>query len=362
MSHVIEAIGTAVPSFEIEQQDCARQAAQICGATTVQERLLTKLYSRAGVKKRHSVVLDASTNGHPARQSFYTQGTQASGGPSTGERMQAYERHAAPLARQAAQQALDEAAVAPDQITHLVTVSCSGFSAPGIDVRLIADLQLPPETSRTHIGFMGCHGALNGLRVARAFADTSKNAMVLACAVELCTLHHQFGWQSDQLVANSLFADGAAAVVVRQAGERQDDWQIVDQFSTLIPDSSEMMSWQIRDHGFQMTLSPQLPQLLVGESRNCLAPWLARHGLTVDQIGSWAIHPGGPRILDACAQALNLDEADMYDSQQVLADFGNMSSPTLLFILQRLRARQAPRPCVALALGPGIAVEAALIL
>ncbi len=123
-----------------------------------------------------------------------------------------------------------------------------------------------------------------------------------------------------------------------------------------------MMSWQIRDHGFQMTLSPQLPQLLVGEIRNCLVPWLARHGLTVDQIGSWAIHPGGPRILDACAQALNLDEADMYDSQQVLADFGNMSSPTLLFILQRLRARQAPRPCVALALGPGIAVEAALIL
>jgi predicted naringenin-chalcone synthase len=361
MSHAIEGIGTAVPVFEIEQQDCARQAAQICGATTIQERLLSKLYLRAGVKKRHSVVLDASTNGQPAQQSFYTRATQESGGPSTGERMQAYERHAAPLARQAAQQALDEAGVAPDQITHLVTVSCSGFSAPGIDVRLIADLQLPPGTSRTHIGFMGCHGALNGLRVARALAETSKNAMTLMCAVELCTLHHQFGWQSDQLVANSLFADGAAAVVVRKAGDRQDDWRIVDQLSALIPDSSEMMSWQIRDHGFQMTLSPQLPQLLVREIRKCLVPWLARHHLSVDQIGSWAIHPGGPRILDACASALQLDEALMDDSQQVLADFGNMSSPTLLFILQRLKQRQAPRPCVALALGPGIAVEAALI-
>ncbi len=191
MSHVIEAIGTAVPSFEIEQQDCARQAAQICGATTVQERLLTKLYSRAGVKKRHSVVLDASTNGHPARQSFYTQGTQASGGPSTGERMQAYERHAAPLARQAAQQALDQAAVAPDQITHLVTVSCSGFSAPGIDVRLIADLQLPPATSRTHIGFMGCHGALNGLRVARP-SPIHQRMQWCSCAPSnsaLCTIN-----------------------------------------------------------------------------------------------------------------------------------------------------------------------------
>jgi predicted naringenin-chalcone synthase len=361
MSHTIEGIGTAVPLFEIEQHDCARQAAQICGATTVQERLLSKLYLRAGVKKRHSVVLDASTNGHPARQSFYTQGTQASGGPSTGERMQAYERYAAPLVQEAAQQALDEAGIAPGEITHLVTVSCSGFSAPGIDVQLICNLRLPLETSRTHIGFMGCHGALNGLRVARAFADTSSAVTVLVCALELCTLHHQFGWQSDQLVANSLFADGAAAVVVRQAGGPQHDWRIVDQLSALIPDSSDLMSWQIRDHGFQMSLSPLLPQLLVRELRSCLAPWLAHHALTVDQIRSWAIHPGGPRILDACAESLNLDEGIMYDSQQVLADFGNMSSPTLLFILKRLKARQAPRPCVALALGPGIAVEAALI-
>jgi predicted naringenin-chalcone synthase len=361
MSHAIEGIGTAVPLFEIEQQDCARQAAQVCGATTVQERLLSKLYLRAGVKKRHSVVLDASTNGHPAHQSFYTRATQESGGPSTGERMQAYERHAAPLARQAAQRALQDARVAPDEITHLITVSCSGFSAPGIDVALLKDLELSSETSRTHIGFMGCHGALNGLRVARAFAETSKHAMALLCAVELCTLHHQFGWQSDQLVANSLFADGAAAVVLRRADETQGDWRIVDQFSAIIPGSSELMSWQIRDHGFQMTLSPQLPQLLVREIRNCLVPWLAQHQLRLDEIGSWAIHPGGPRILDACAQALHLDEALMYDSQQVLADFGNMSSPTLLFILERLQARQAPRPCVALALGPGIAVEAALI-
>jgi predicted naringenin-chalcone synthase len=361
MNHVIEGIGTAVPLFEIEQQDCARQAAQVCGATTVQERLLSKLYSRAGVKKRHSVVLDASTNGQPARQSFYTQDAQASGGPSTGERMQAYERYAAPLAQQAAQQALDEAGVAPHEVTHLVTVSCSGFSAPGVDVRLICDLQLPAETSRTHVGFMGCHGALNGLRVARAFADTSSNATVLVCAIELCTLHHQFGWQSDQLVANSLFADGAAAVVLRKSSALLDDWRIVDQLSALLPDSLDLMSWQIRDHGFEMSLSPLLPQLLLHELRNHLAPWLARHQLTVDQVGSWAIHPGGPRILDACAEALNLDQAFLYDSQQVLADFGNMSSPTLLFILKRLKARQAPRPCVALALGPGIAVEAALI-
>jgi predicted naringenin-chalcone synthase len=275
--------------------------------------------------------------------------------------MQAYERYAAPLVQQAAQQALDEAGVAPGEITHLVTVSCSGFSAPGIDVRLICDLQLPAATSRTHIGFMGCHGALNGLRVARAFADTSNDAAVMVCAIELCTLHHQFGWQSDQLVANSLFADGAAAVVMRKSRESQVDWRIVDQLSALIPDSSDLMSWQIRNHGFQMTLSPLLPQLLVREIRNCLAPWLARHKLAIDQIASWAIHPGGPRILDACAQSLNVDDALMYDSQQVLADFGNMSSPTLLFILKRLKARQAPRPCVALALGPGIAVEAALI-
>ena len=207
---------------------------------------------------------------------------------------------------------------------------------------------------------MGCHGALNGLRVARAFAATDPDAHVLVSAVELCSLHHQYHWQPDQIVANALFADGSAAAVVRRRGRATGGWHVVDQLD-VIPDSADTMNWRIGDHGFQMSLSPQVPQVICDTLGPWLAAWLAEHGLDVAHVGCWAIHPGGPRILDACAQAMELDAACLADSQDVLGEFGNMSSPTVLFILDRLRRRDAPRPCVMLAFGPGLTIEAALV-
>ena len=184
---------------------------------------------------------------------------------------------------------------------------------------------------------------------------------MLLCAVELCSLHHQYHWQPDQIVANALFADGAAALVVRAETVAQGGWRVVDQRSVVIPDSTELMHWRIGDHGFQMTLSTQVPQVICDKLQPWLAAWLDEHGLDVGSVGSWAIHPGGPRILEACAQAMGLDAARLVDSQEILAEFGNMSSPTVLFILDRLRRRDAPRPCVMLAFGPGLTIEAALL-
>jgi len=369
-------IGTAVPEFHVEQADAAQQASQLCCATEQQERLLTVLYLRAGVEKRHSVLLTASTNGRPAEQSFYSLSSVGSAGPTTAERMQAYDRHAAPLAVDAAARSLIDADVQANEITHVVTVSCSGFAAPGVDLALIRELQLRPETSRTHIGFMGCHGALNGLRVAKAFAESTPGACVLLCAVELCSLHHQFLWQPDQIVASALFADGAAAVIVQAGGKNQanknsgtenridsehDALDIVDLRSAVIPDSNDFIQWQIKDHGFEMALSTQVPGLIDRALRPWLEAWLGEHQLGIDQIGSWAIHPGGPRILDACAAVVCPNSKRLIDSESVLAEYGNMSSPTVLFILDRLRRRDAPRPIVALAFGPGVAIEAALL-
>ena len=223
MNVVIAGCGTAVPEHQIEQNDAAEQASQICCQTQVQQRLLKTLYRRAGVHTRHSVVLESGTNGRPAQQSFYT--SLAPQGPTTAERMAAYEMHAPPLACEAAQNALASAETSPGEITHLVTVSCSGFSAPGVDVSLLADLGLPAGTARTNVGFMGCHGALNGLRVATAFASDPRNC-VLLCAVELCSLHHQYEWDPDQIVANALFGDGAGALVLRgdSGGARSCAW------------------------------------------------------------------------------------------------------------------------------------------
>jgi predicted naringenin-chalcone synthase len=278
--------------------------------------------------------------------------------------MQRYEADAAGLACRAASAALHQAGVPPDAVTHLVSVSCSGFSAPGFDIELITRLPLPPGTSRTHVGFMGCHGAMNALRVAKAFAEADRRACVLVCALELCSLHHQYGWEDPEtIVANALFADGAAAAVCRQADTSPGDapWNLVDQASIVIDQTRDLMSWRIGDHGFAMTLSPRVPDVIRRHLRPWLAAWLRQHGLAVEDIGSWAVHPGGPRILQACAESLPLAPPQLAVSRDVLAAFGNMSSPTVLFILERLQAQQASRPCVMLGFGPGLAIEAALL-
>jgi len=232
-----------------------------------------------------------------------------------------------------------------------------------VDVALIKGLDLPATVERSHIGFMGCHGAVNGLRVARGFAGADGRARVLVCAVELCSLHYHYGWDPKKMVANALFADGAAAVV--GAGDMAappDAWRLAATGSCVFPDSEYAMTWHIGDHGFEMTLSTRVPGLIGRHLRPWLAQWLGQNGLGLGDVHSWAVHPGGPRILSAVEESLGLDRAALDLSREVLAACGNMSSPTLLFILERLRRRQARRPCVALAFGPGLVAEAALFV
>jgi predicted naringenin-chalcone synthase len=272
-----------------------------------------------------------------------------------------YEREAPPLAAQAARIALASAGHAPGEVTHLVTVSCTGFSAPNFDLGLVRELGLAWTVARTHLGFMGCHGALNGLRVAGGYAASDPDACVLVCAVELCSLHYQYGWNSDLAVSNGIFADGAAALVGGTApGSSGDDWVLASSGCSLLEDSAELMAWRIGNHGFEIALSARVPGVIESALTPWLDGWLASQQLTRSDISTWAIHPGGPRILESVAAATGLRREDYAVSQEVLGEFGNMSSPTILFILDRLRQRRAPRPCLALGFGPGLAVEAAL--
>jgi len=287
-------------------------------------------------------------------------------GPTTGDRMRRYELDALELATRAADDALGHAGWAADSISHLVTVSCSGFSAPGVDIGLVERLEMRRDVSRTHIGFMGCHGALNGLRVAGALAAANPGERVLVTCVELCSLHQQYTNDAQQIVANALFSDGAAAIAGdwfagEGAAAREGEWAVADQRSFLLPGTADMMSWRIGDNGFEMTLSPRVPDAIQESMRPWMTDWLAGHLLTIEDIRGWAIHPGGPRILTACADALGLDHSQLGASQSILATYGNMSSPTVLFILERLREKGVAPPCVVLAFGPGLTVEGALI-
>jgi len=195
--------------------------------------------------------------------------------------------------------------------------------------------------------------------VASAFTGADPNARVLVCAVELCSLHYHYGWEPQKVVANALFADGAAAVV-GVADEVRGAWRVTSSASCVVPNSADAMSWSVSDHGFEMTLGRRVPDLIARTLRPWLSEWLGRNGLDIEAIATWAVHPGGPKILSAVEECLALSPSSLKVSRSVLAECGNMSSPTLLFILDRLRRGGGDRPCVALGFGPGLAAEGTL--
>jgi predicted naringenin-chalcone synthase len=367
MSFSILGLGTAVPPTRVTQDEAAGIARRLCCRTAEQQTWLPLMYQHTGIEARHlaferQVVEDVLHSTTHSQSIFLPTGRDDERGPTTGQRMRVYSIEAGPLAVRSARQALHQAHLSAGAITHLVTVSCTGMAAPGVDYELIQGLGLASTVQRTHVGFMGCHGAINGLRVARAFADSEPEARVLLCAVELCVLHYFYGWDPQKIVANALFADGAAAVIGAPDGQAPaGNWRVTATGSCLIPNSREAMSWAIGDHGFEMTLSKRVPGLIREHLRPWLENWLAQHGLRREAIGSWAIHPGGPAIFEAAAESLELGKEQLAATRAVFAEHGNMSSPTVLFILGHLREQRAPLPCVALAFGPGLIAEAALI-
>lgn len=364
MSFHIAGIGTSLPPFTAHQQEAAEVAARFAHTDDRRARMLRLLYRKSGVHTRRAVSVRGGDQPLKERIPYYPPPKDESDlGPTTADRMRWYGEQARPLALQSATAALDDSGLNAADITHLVTVSCTGFDAPGVDAHLIEHLGLSRGVARTHVGFMGCHGAMNGLRTAGAYAGADPDARVLVNAVELCSLHFAYGWDEEMLVANTLFADGSASVVGHggPAPSTDDGWTIRGHGSYLMPDSAEAMTWGIGDHGFRMTLSPRVPEAIREYLPGWLEQWLGRYGLTQNDVESWAVHPGGPRILDAVRDSLQIDESELTISRETLRDYGNMSSPTVLFILERLRREKRPRPCVALAFGPGLAVEAALV-
>jgi predicted naringenin-chalcone synthase len=389
MAFAILGIGTSVPDTIITQTDALNIARSLCCRTKAHETWLPSMYEGTGIETRRlclgaDLVRDVLDGTRHSGSIFLPSGASDDRGPTTAQRMRHYAHAAPPLALAASQQALGRSGITAAEITHVVTVSCTGFLAPGVDMALIRGLGLAADVQRTHVGYMGCHGAINGMRVAEAVAASEPGARVLLCAVELCSIHYHYGWDPQKMIANAIFADGAAACVGWRAGDDSppwmpraaprgrprgtivprsptDQWTAVASGSCLLPNSADAMTWTIGDHGFEMTLSRRVPALIAAHLRPWLETWLERHGLTLAEVASWAVHPGGPRILSAVEEALRLPAAATAASRAVFAEFGNMSSPTVLFILDRLQRDAAPRPCLALGFGPGLMAEVLLL-
>jgi len=373
-------IGTAIPDHSILQRDAATVAQEL-GLSNRWKDALPALYRKSGVERRGSVLLGPENAPLADRQTFYRPASPAEpNGPSTLERMNVFSKFAGPLLHRACVRAIQQAKIPESRITHLVTVSCTGFFAPGVDIALIQTLGLDSNVQRTHVGFMGCHGALNAIRTAKAIVESDPTAVVLLGAVELCSLHQQYTDDAQQLVANALFADGAASLIFGAMQSESDacveiepdlpdvddvsnaDWTVASTLSKWIPDTTNMMSWSIGNHGFRMSLDPQVPGLVEATLKPQIQSWLARNSLAIEEIEAWAIHPGGPRIIQATGTALDLSPTCLLPSKAILANHGNMSSPTVLFILERM-SLDAPnaRSCVLIAFGPGLCIEAVLL-
>ena len=340
-------IGTAVPQHDIHAEfvDFARTAL----ADSRSRALFDRMADIADIEHRFSFfapgpkprdhVLDS--DGFYLRRAF----------PTTGARMALYRDAALTLARQAIA-ALDIEAER-DTISHLIVASCTGFTAPGLDFDIMRDVGLAPSVERTIVGFMGCFAAVNALKLARHIVRSEVNAKVLVVSLELSSLHLQEQWELETMLSFLLFGDGCGACLV----SADPTGLALDRFhATIIPRSAELITWHIGDQGFQMHLSGQVP----GRIRR----WLREHGAgllgnrTVHEIALWAVHAGGRSILDAVQHGLVLRPDALRHSREVLRDFGNMSSATLVFVLERiLRSSHTTGDGMAMAFGPGLTVE-----
>jgi predicted naringenin-chalcone synthase len=339
----INAIGTAVPGHDIHQAFIDWAGKRVSDPR--EAGLFSRMATRSGIAHRYSVLPQGRDGGSPVSpDGFYADEIL----PPTSARMELYGEHAPALALEAIRK------LGPlGMVSHIVVASCTGFVAPGIDQVIAERLRLSPSVERLLVGFMGCYAAISALRSARHIVRSDPNARVLVVAVELSTLHLQAESAVEPLLAMLQFGDGAAAAIVTATGP---GLAIDVPFAAALPDSGSLIRWSIGDQGFAMHLSGAVPGRIAEALRDPDFRRTLTGGVDPKAIDGWAVHAGGRSILDAVSHGLGLDEEALASSRQVLHDYGNMSSATLMFALAGFLDRQ-PKQGVALAFGPGLAAE-----
>ncbi|HEX6191988.1 MAG TPA: type III polyketide synthase [Chitinophagaceae bacterium] len=354
MSKIVS-IGTAVPEYCHTQDDILDFMQRVYAPDEANRRRLRYLYRQGGIQTRYSVIPDYSL---PAAEwQFYPPSENLEPFPSLEKRMQWFRQYAGGLSKKAVDNCLNK--LEKQKITHLITVSCTGLSAPGLDIELLELLNLPLTTHRTAVNFMGCYAAIQAMKLADAFCKADKTATVLIVCTELCTLHFQKEATTDNITSSMLFADGAAALLV--TGDAQPGGLHIEHFyASVSPRGKADMAWELSSSGFLMTLSGYIADLIEEDFASLVNNALQDARLQRDDITRWCIHPGGKKILEAVHNSLAFTNGQLDPSYSILKSYGNMSSPTVLFVLENimrnLDEQQSDRIFGA-AFGPGLTME-----
>lgn len=361
MSYVT-AIGYANPPYRFRQSEIADFMIRAMQLNDQESRKLRTIFQASGIDYRHSVIADY---GRRDSFQFYPNTSDFEPFPSTSKRLHVFQQHALELSLAAVENMLKKV---PDfdlsTVTHVINVSCTGLYAPGLDIEIVRRLRLSPGVQRTGINFMGCYAAFNALKVADAFCAQNSNAVVLIVCTELCSLHFQKVATDDNLISNALFSDGSAAVLVQAKAPSGISLNPVAFRSALIEAEDDDMAWAIGDLGFQMRLSSYVPSLIKGGIASLVSSVLENTGKNIAGIRLFAIHPGGKKILESIEQELGITPDMNEAAYYILRNFGNMSSPTVLFVLDRvmqgLSTADKGEGLLSFAFGPGLTLESIL--
>jgi predicted naringenin-chalcone synthase len=351
----IISIATALPPYCHKQNDILHFLQRAYNLDDLEKRKLSFLYQRSGIDYRYSVLNDFSTqNGDPV---FINNGSSKDS-ISLDQRMKLYDEYAPLLSVKAIEQCID-GRIDSSEITHLITVSCTGMSAPGLDLQVTEAMGLSTNIFRTSVNFMGCYAVIHAFKIAKMICDSTANANVIIAATELSSLHFQKEFTADNAASSLLFSDGSAAALVSNCIENTGALSLNEFFSEVAFNGINDMSWKLSSKGFLMKLSGDVPELIQQEIDKLMDSALQKADIKKEEITHWCIHPGGRKILDVIQQKLGLAEDDMKYSRSVLSSYGNMSSVTILFVLKEIMnsLNSKASKVFGVAFGPGLTME-----
>jgi predicted naringenin-chalcone synthase len=355
----IISIGTAVPNHRTKQT-AILEFMQATYNDDTASRKLNVLFNHSGIESRYSAIpdFDKSRNEH-----VFFNGTPSKA--TVSNKLDVFKERAVPLAIKAIYSAFENlnTTVEAFGVTHLITVTCTGLAAPGIDAEIIEQLNLPNDIFRTSVNFLGCNAAFHALKIADMILKTDVSAKVLIVSVELCTLHFQPKNNNDNLLSNTIFGDGAAAVVLTSDSISSQKGLTIDGFySILLNKGKDLMGWNITPVNFEMILDAKIPDFIGSEINNIVERASAKFNIQSKNVNNWAIHPGGKKIVDTIKNKLQLSEQEVQASYKVLSEYGNMSSPTILFVMKELMEQDHLKgeTVFAIGFGPGLSIETAL--